>query len=52
MIACFSTAYAERDRTYMNEELTLAIDELRARPTSRAWFLPARLDECQIPDPI
>jgi hypothetical protein len=50
MIACFSSAYAERDRTYMNEELTLAIDEIRSRPTARTWFLPVRLDECEIPD--
>src|SRR3954471_16945127 len=27
-IACFSKEYNERDRTYMNEELTIAIDEL------------------------
>ena len=30
-IACFSKEYYERDRTYMNEELTIAIEELRLR---------------------
>jgi hypothetical protein len=34
----------------MNEELNLAIDELRLRPTDRAWFIPLRLNECTIPD--
>jgi hypothetical protein len=49
-IACFSKRYSERARTYMNEELTLAIDELRQRPTDRAWFLPVLLSDSQIPD--
>ena len=31
-VACFSKEYYERDKTYMNEELTLAIEELRQRP--------------------
>jgi hypothetical protein len=39
-IACFSREYAERTRTYMNEELTLAIEELRLRPRETAWFIP------------
>ena len=30
-MACFSKEYSERDKTYMNEELTLAMDELRER---------------------
>ena len=49
-IACFSKKYSERTRTYMNEELTLAIEELRQRPTDRAWFLPVLLSETEIPD--
>ena len=39
-IACFSIEYESRDSTYMNEELSLAIDELRKRPANRAWFIP------------
>jgi TIR domain len=50
MIACFSSAYSERARTYMNEELTLAIDEIRSRPTDMTWFIPVRLDNCVVPD--
>ena len=49
-IACFSSEYASRERTYMNEELNLAIDELRMRPKNRAWFIPALLSKCQTPD--
>src|SRR5215203_6234706 len=43
-LACFSSAYRDRQRTYMNEELTLAIEELRLRSTDRAWFIPVLLD--------
>lgn len=49
-IACFSTAYNERIKSYMNEELTLAIDELRQRPAHQAWFIPVLLDPCEVPD--
>ena len=49
-IACFSEEYNNRDKTYMNEELTLAIDELRQRSTDRIWFVPVKLNECEIPD--
>lgn len=49
-IACFSRQYNERDKTYMNEELALAIEELRRRPTDKAWFIPVKLNECEIPD--
>lgn len=49
-IACFSHAYAQRDRTHMNEELTLAIEELRSRPTSRAWFIPVIVAGGDVPD--
>ena len=49
-IACFSKEYSDKGRTYMNEELTLAIDELRQYPTDRAWFIPVKLNRCEIPD--
>ena len=49
-IACYSKAYNSRYKTYMNEELTLAIDELRIRPRDRVWFIPVKLNECEIPD--
>ena len=49
-IACFSQEYGERNTTYMNEELMIAIEELRLRPTNRIWFIPVKLNECEIPD--
>ena len=52
-IACFSKEYNRRsktDKTYMNEELTIAIEELRQRPTDRVWFIPVKLNKCEIPD--
>ena len=49
-IACFSEEYNNRDKTYMNEELTLAIDELRQLPTDQIWFIPVKLNDCEIPD--
>jgi hypothetical protein len=49
-VACFSREYAARERSHMNEELTLAIEELRLRPTHRAWFIPVLLDDSYVPD--
>lgn len=49
-LACFSSAYQSQQSTYMNEELLLAIEELRLRPTDRAWFIPVLLDSCEVPD--
>jgi len=34
----------------MNEELMVAIEELRQRAASRSWFIPVSLDGCAIPD--
>jgi hypothetical protein len=47
-VACFSKEYNSRIRTYMNEELELAVDELRQRGNSR-WFIPALLSG-EMPD--
>jgi hypothetical protein len=49
-IACFSQAYSSRDKTYMNEELTLAIEGLRQFSAHRAWFIPVLLSDCKIPN--
>jgi hypothetical protein len=49
-IACFSDEYHNRSKTYMNEELILAIEELRQRSTDRAWFIPVLLSETQVPN--
>ena len=49
-IACFSSAYNRRTKTYMNEELIIAVEELRQRPEDTNWFIPVLLDECEVPD--
>lgn len=51
-LACFSAEYAEKGKSYMNEELTLALDELRQYPSDKAWFIPVRLTPCEIPDRV
>lgn len=49
-VACFSKEYSLKTKTYMNEELTIAIQELRMRTADRTWFIPLRLSDCSIPD--
>jgi hypothetical protein len=49
-LACFSSESAERDKSYMNAELTLAIEELQQRPANRAWFVPVLLAGGDVPD--
>ena len=49
-IACFSKEYNDRDKTYMNEKLMIAIEKLRQLPHDRVWFIPVKLNECEIPD--
>lgn len=49
-IACFSQMSVARTRTYQNEELTLAVEQLRQRRPQDAWLIPVRFDDCDIPD--
>ena len=49
-VACFSKEYFGRTRTHMNEELVIAIEELQARSTERAWFIPLVLSDVEVPD--
>jgi hypothetical protein len=48
-VACFSAEYEKRDKSYMNEELMLAVDELRQYSIDRPWFIPVLLSECSVP---
>lgn len=48
-IACFSSASVTKAKSYMNEELSLARDELRSRNTTN-WFVPVMLTDCTLPD--
>jgi TIR domain len=49
-IACFSSASLSRAKSYQNEELLLAIEQLRLRRPDDPWFIPVRFDDCPIPD--
>ena len=49
-IACFSEEYSARDTTYADEELTIAIDQLRKQHTDRTWFIPVLLNNARIPN--
>ena len=48
-VACFSIRYWSKIKTYMNEELIFAIEQLRLHPSNSAWFIPIRFDNCEIP---
>lgn len=49
-LACFSWQSRARDKSYMNEELTLAVEEFRRLAPGRTWLIPVRLDDGPIPD--
>jgi hypothetical protein len=49
-IACFSKLGVARMTSYQNEELALAIEEMRKRSPELPWLIPARFDDCDIPD--
>lgn len=49
-VACFSKASVSRERSYQNEELMLAIEQLRLRRPDNTWLIPVRFDDCEIPD--
>lgn len=49
-LACFSANSIAKDKSYQNEEITLAVEEFRQRPPGRSWLIPVRLDNCDIPE--
>jgi hypothetical protein len=49
-LACFSRNSASRDRSFQNEELVLAVEQLRLRSPDKPWLMPVRFDDCPIPD--
>jgi len=48
-LACFSSEYQKRSKTYMNEELLLGVDIMRSKPYNSGWLIPIKLSPCQIP---
>jgi hypothetical protein len=51
-VACFSRHYWQREATQMNEELNLAIEQIRLRRDQVNWFIPIKLDESTVPNLI
>lgn len=49
-LACFSDNSRAKDKSYMNEELTLAAEEFRQMPPGRVWLIPVRFDAGDVPD--
>jgi TIR domain len=49
-LACFSTEFSKRRKTFMHEEITQAIEQLRQRPIDQPWFIPVLLSDCEVPD--
>jgi hypothetical protein len=48
-VACFSKSYVARKRNFMNEELNTAVDEIRMRPDDQVFFIPVKLNDCEVP---
>jgi hypothetical protein len=49
-IACYSHQALARSISYMRAELDLAFDQMQFRSSDDPWFIPVRLDDCEIPD--
>jgi hypothetical protein len=49
-IACFSENSERKDFSSQNQELLLAVEEMRSRRPGLAWLIPVRFAECSIPD--
>jgi hypothetical protein len=49
-IACFSNQSVALVKSYQNEELILAVEQLRLRPPDVPWLIPVRFDDCAIPE--
>jgi hypothetical protein len=48
-IACFSSRSVNRVKGYQNEELMLAVEQVRLRQPGDSWLIPVRFDDCVIP---
>ncbi|MDM7885651.1 TIR domain-containing protein [Curtobacterium sp. RHCKG23] len=48
-VACFSENSVAKARSYMNEELNLAVSEFRMRPPGATWLLPVRFSPVALP---
>jgi len=49
-VACFSRPGLSRTKSYQNEELLLAAEQVRLRRLDLPWLIPVRFDDCDLPD--
>jgi TIR domain len=47
-LSIYSKNREKREATYANEELVVAIEELRKKPQDKVWLIPIRIDDCNI----
>jgi len=48
-LACFSENTERRVTSYQNEELILAVEQMRLRVPGQVWLFPVRFAECTLP---
>ncbi|GAA3464229.1 toll/interleukin-1 receptor domain-containing protein [Saccharothrix longispora] len=48
-LACFSEHSAARGRSYQNEELVLAVEQMRLRRPGQPWLIPVRFAPVALP---
>lgn len=52
-LSIFSKARQNKPTSYANEELVVAIDQIRKKAFGSTWFIPVKIDDCEIePRPI
>ena len=49
-LTCFSDSSRAKQESYMNEELTEAVDQFRKMRPGRTWLIPVRLDDGEVPE--
>ena len=49
-LVCVSNNSKAKTKSYMNEELNLAIEERRQMAPGQAWIIPVRFGDVQLPD--
>jgi hypothetical protein len=49
-LACFSAQSIRREKSWQNDELKLAVEQMRLRPPDTQWLIPVRFDNGEIPD--
>lgn len=49
-LGCFSQNSTTKSVSYQNEEVALAVEQVRRRPPGAMWFIPVRFDECTLPE--